>query len=146
MHSDYRKGGDGDPYIPSSPLEILLTILLAIPSVAFLAYVTVVLYRCICSRHYAEWRSNWWGHSGALTQEYYSSIAVETMPLVLDGHRSPVECICTDGDVVFSVCLAGQLYLWDIQTGCAITHVDRNAYFNSVHQVPFYNLMDFLDC
>ena len=71
------------------------------------------------------------------------------MPLVLDGHRSPVECICTDGDVVFSVCLAGQLYLWDIQTGCAIAHVDRNAYFNSARQVHFFFLffsLISLDC
>lgn len=119
------------PYVPSSPGEIILTTLLAIPSVAFIVYVTVVLYRCICSRHYAEWRSNGWGNSGVLTQEYYSQIVAESMPLVLDGHRSPVECISTDGDVVASVCLAGQLCVWDVQTGDPVAQLDRAAYFGS---------------
>lgn len=131
------------PYVPSSPIEIILTTLLAIPSVAFIAYVTVVLYRCICSRHYAEWRSSstFWGWAGnaggGLTQEsreYYSQIVAESMPLVLDGHRSPIECISTDGDVVSSVCLAGQLHIWDIQTGDAVAQIDRNTYFATLQQ------------
>lgn len=147
-------GGSGSPdednkmpYVPSSPIEIILTTLLAIPSVAFIAYVTVVLYRCICSRHYAEWRSSstfwslgwsWAGNAGGgLTQEsreYYSQIVAESMPLVLDGHRSPIECISTDGDVVSSVCLAGQLHIWDIQTGDAVAQIDRNNYFAAFQQ------------
>ncbi len=129
-------GGEGSrdddaPFVPTSPVEILLTTLLAIPSVAFIFYVTYVMYRCICSRHYAEWRSNWWGNSGVLTQEYYSQIVVESMPLVLDGHRSPVECISSDGDIVSSVCLAGQLRVWDVQTGDAMVQLDRFAYFST---------------
>ena len=134
---------DKTPFVPSSPIEIILTTLLAIPSVAFIAYVTVVLYRCICSRHYAEWRSSstFWGWAGnaggGLTQEsreYYSQIVAESMPLVLDGHRSPIECISTDGDVVSSVCLAGQLHIWDIQTGDAVAQIDRNIYFAAFQQ------------
>lgn len=143
-------GSDEDsktPYVPSSPIQIILTTLLAIPSVVFIAYVTVVLYRCICSRHYAEWRSSstfwslgwgWAGNAGGgLTQEsreYYSQIVAESMPLVLDGHRSPIECISTDGDVVSSVCLSGQLHIWDIQTGDAVAQIDRNTYFAALHQ------------
>lgn len=145
-------GGNGGPdedtktpYVPSSPIQIILCTLLAIPSVAFIAYVTVVLYRCICSRHYAEWRSSstFWGWiwngnaGGGLTQEsreYYSQIVAESMPLVLDGHRSPIECISTDGDVVSSVCLAGQLHIWDIQTGDAVAQIDRNNYFAALQQ------------
>ncbi|XP_046440155.1 sterol regulatory element-binding protein cleavage-activating protein-like [Daphnia pulex] len=139
-------GSDEDnktPYVPSSPIQIILTTLLAIPSVVFIAYVTVVLYRCICSRHYAEWRSSstFWGWAGnaggGLTQEsreYYSQIVAESMPLVLDGHRSPIECISTDGDVVSSVCLAGQLHIWDIQTGDAVAQIDRNTYFAAFQQ------------
>ena len=124
------------PFVPSSPVEIILTTLFAIPSVAFIFYVTYVMYRCICSRHYAEWRSNWWDNSGVLTQEYYSQIVVESMPLVLDGHRSPVECISADGDVVSSVCLAGQLRFWDVQTGDVIAQLDRSAYFKSFQSSP----------
>ena len=134
-------GGEGTSYVPTSPIEIVLTTLLAIPSIAFISYVLVVLYRCICSRHYAEWRSSsdWWGNSAGLTQEskeYYSQIVAESMPLVLDGHRSPVECVSTDGDVVSSVCLAGQLYIWDIQTGDATAQIDRNSYFSSHQNNP----------
>lgn len=40
-------------------MELLLTAILCIVSVGVLAYTTVVLYRCICSRHYAEWRAGW---------------------------------------------------------------------------------------
>ena len=142
-----KPGSDGASYVPSSPVEIALTILLAIPSVAFIGYVMVVLYRCICSRHYAEWRSSgsssfwWWpapGNAAAtLAQEsrdYYAQIVAESMPLVLDGHRSPVECVATDGDVVSSVCLAGQLHIWDIQTGDPTAQIDRNVYFESLRQ------------
>ena len=142
-----KPGSDGASYVPSSPVEIALTTLLAIPSMAFIAYVMVVLYRCICSRHYAEWRSSgnssfwWWpapGNAAAtLAQEsrdYYAQIVAESMPLVLDGHRSPVECVATDGDVVSSVCLAGQLHIWDIQTGDPTAQIDRNVYFESLRQ------------
>jgi len=48
-----------DPYVPHSPIELALTILLAIPSIIFMAYMFVVFYRCVCSRNYAEWRSSW---------------------------------------------------------------------------------------
>lgn len=131
------------PYVPSSPLEIVLAALLAVPSITFIAYVTVVLYRCICSRHYAEWRSSssfwpwaWAGNaSGGLnheSREYYSQIVAESMPLVLDGHRAPVECISADGEVVASACLAGQLFMWDILTGDRVAQIDRSAYFSSV--------------
>lgn len=138
-HHQHAAGGEGASYVPTSPMEIVLTTLLAIPSIAFISYILVVLYRCICSRHYAEWRSSstWWGNSAGLTQEsreYYSQIVAESMPLVLDGHRSPVECISTDGDVVSSVCLAGQLHIWDIQTGDATAQIDRNAYFSALQE------------
>nr|CAG4640765.1 EOG090X0439 [Eulimnadia texana] len=94
----------------------------------------VVLYRCICSRHYAEWRSNWWSSGGVTPQEYYSQVIAESMPLVLDGHRSPVECVATDGHVVSSVCLSGQLRVWDVQTGECISYVDRYGFADSPRQ------------
>lgn len=47
------------PFIPSSPMEIFMTALLCIVSVFVVAYTFVVLYRCMCTRNYAEWRSSW---------------------------------------------------------------------------------------
>ena len=146
LPAHHHQSGEGASYVPTSPMEIVLTTLLAIPSIAFISYVLVVLYRCICSRHYAEWRSSsgWWGNSTTLTQEsrdYYSQIVAESQPMILDGHRSPVECISTDGDVVSSVCLAGKLHIWDIQTGDATAQIDRSAYFSSpLFQQQFQSL------
>ena len=36
-----------------------MTALLCIVSVFVVAYTFVVLYRCMCTRNYAEWRSSW---------------------------------------------------------------------------------------
>jgi hypothetical protein len=55
-------GVDGSGYVPQSPIEMVYVAILAIPTVLFLSYLAVVLYRCVCTRHYAEWRStSWWG-------------------------------------------------------------------------------------
>lgn len=51
------------PFIPRSPMEIVLALILVGVSVLVLAYMTVVLYRCICTRNYAEWRSSWEANS-----------------------------------------------------------------------------------
>lgn len=48
-------------------MEIALSCILVGVSVFVLAYMTMVLYRCICSRNYAEWRSSW--ASSAIQQE-----------------------------------------------------------------------------
>ena len=44
-------------------MEIALSLLLVVVSVLVLAYMTMVLYRCICTRNYAEWRSSWESNS-----------------------------------------------------------------------------------
>lgn len=47
------------PFIPSSPMAIFMTALLCLVSGFVVTYTLVVLYRCICSRNYAEWRTSW---------------------------------------------------------------------------------------
>lgn len=47
------------PFIPTSPMAIFMTALLCLVSGFVVAYTFVVLYRCICSRNYAEWRTSW---------------------------------------------------------------------------------------
>lgn len=47
------------PYLPSSPLEVLLVMALSVISILVACYTAMVLYRCVCSRNYAQWRSAW---------------------------------------------------------------------------------------
>lgn len=115
---------DDDPYIPSSPVELALTVLLAIPSLIFIGYLVVVLYRCICSRNYAEWRSSW-TKANETAQDHYTQVVFEAVPLVLDGHLQDVECIATDGTTIASVCLSGTLKVWHVNNGDNIVTVDR---------------------
>ena len=50
---------------------------------------------------------------------------MEAVPLVLDGHPQEVECIATDGTVVVSSCLGGQLRVWDSNLGEPLAVIDR---------------------
>lgn len=56
--ADYMSQVD-QPYYPNSPMEIFLATILCVISVVVLAYMMVVLYRCVCTRNYAEWRASW---------------------------------------------------------------------------------------
>lgn len=47
------------PFYPNSPMEIFLATILCVISVVVVAYTMVVLYRVVCSRNYAEWRTSW---------------------------------------------------------------------------------------
>lgn len=90
----------------------------------------VVLYRCVCTRNYAEWRASW--HQQEKTQDSSTQLVLETLPLVLEGHTQEVECIATDGNTIASTCLAGHIRVWDSITGEIVAHVDRKKFFNSV--------------
>jgi hypothetical protein len=57
------------PFVPSSPMELFLTALLCIISTVVLAYTMVMLYRCVCSRNYAEWRASWTGDGEGATPD-----------------------------------------------------------------------------
>ena len=88
-------------YHPSTPGEVALAIALVIPSLMFFIYLMVVLYRCMCSKHYAEWRTSWKNSSGLdSNRSMYSecsaadaNLVMETFPLKLRGH-SQVSLFC----------------------------------------------------
>ena len=87
----------------------------------------VVLYRCVCSRNYAEWRSSWNGPYDKLpTNDLYTQIVQESVPIELKGHKHEVESLVSDGNLVVSLCLGGSLSTWDSYTGEMITHIDRS--------------------
>lgn len=113
-------------------MEIFLAALLCLISVIVVAYTMVVLYRCICTRNYAEWRASW--HQQEKIHDSSTQLVLETLPLVLEGHTQEVECIATDGNTIASTCLAGHIRVWDSITGEMITHVDRKKFFSGVQR------------
>ncbi|XP_054005526.1 sterol regulatory element-binding protein cleavage-activating protein [Hylaeus anthracinus] len=117
------------PFIPSSPMEIFLAAVLCLISVIVVAYTMVVLYRCICSRNYAEWRASW--HQPEKAHDSATQLVLEALPLVLDGHTQEVECIATDSNTIASTCLAGHIRVWDATSGEQLAHIDRKQFFSS---------------
>ncbi|XP_043261017.1 sterol regulatory element-binding protein cleavage-activating protein [Colletes gigas] len=117
------------PFIPSSPMEIFLAAVLCLISVIVVAYTMVVLYRCICSRNYAEWRASWYQPEKA--HDSTTHLVLEALPLVLEGHTQEVECIATDSNTIASTCLAGHIRVWDVTSGEQLAHIDRKQFFSS---------------
>lgn len=115
------------PFVPSSPMEIFLAAVLCLISVIVVAYTMVVLYRCICSRNYAEWRASW--NKQEKTHDSVTQLVLEAVPLVLEGHTQEVECIATDGNTIASTCLAGHIRVWDSTSGEEMAHIDRRQFF-----------------
>ncbi|CAH4038841.1 unnamed protein product [Pieris brassicae] len=120
------------PIYPTTPMEILLLTILCTISVVVIAYMMVVLYRCICSRHYAEWRASWnedEEYKKIIAKQPAVQLVMEAVPLVVAGHSQEVECIVTDGEKIVSSCLQGNIKIWDSLNGEIITSIDRCAYF-----------------
>jgi hypothetical protein len=46
-------------FVPTSPSELFLGVVFAFPCIIFLVNLVIVLYKCICPRNYAEWRTSW---------------------------------------------------------------------------------------
>lgn len=83
-------------------MEIFLTTILCFISVIVLAYTLIVLYRCICSRNYAEWRASWYSEK---TEEKEDQVLLEALPIVIDGHHHQIECLASNGKRIVSICL-----------------------------------------
>lgn len=112
------------PIYPSTPMEIILTTILCLISVVVLAYIFVMLYKCICSRNYAEWRASWFDKKADDGNDTIP-VLLEVMPMPIKGHDQEVECMASDGFAVASSCLNGQLKVWDVATGELLAVMDR---------------------
>ncbi|XP_041986621.1 sterol regulatory element-binding protein cleavage-activating protein [Aricia agestis] len=126
------------PIYPTTPMEILLLAILCSISVAVIAYMMVVLYRCICSRHYAEWRASWnedEEYRKIIAKQPAVQLVMEAVPIVVAGHNQEVECLVTDGERVVSSCLQGNVKVWESLNGEMITNIDRQGYFKLQHQL-----------
>lgn len=88
------------------------------------------LYRVLCPRNYGQ---NGVQHGrrrrGELPcDEYgYSPPVSEISPLLLRGHSMDIECLASDGMLLASCCLAGQIRVWDAQTGDCLTVIPNNG-------------------
>uniref|UniRef100_A0A671Q7D7 Sterol regulatory element-binding protein cleavage-activating protein n=1 Tax=Sinocyclocheilus anshuiensis TaxID=1608454 RepID=A0A671Q7D7_9TELE len=88
------------------------------------------LYRVLCPRNYGQ---NGVPHGrrrrGDLPcDEYgYSPPISEISPLLLRGHSMDIECLASDGMLLASCCLAGQIRVWDAQTGDCLTVIPNNG-------------------
>ncbi|XP_067304428.1 sterol regulatory element-binding protein cleavage-activating protein isoform X2 [Pseudorasbora parva] len=122
------------PSIKTSDLQTDLT-LYKVAALGLFAGVVLVLllfclYRVLCPRNYGQ---NGVPHGrrrrGDLPcDEYgYSPPISEISPLLLRGHSMDIECLASDGMLLASCCLAGQIRVWDAQTGDCLTVIPNNG-------------------
>ena len=120
-----ENGPENLPFVPTSPSELFLAFALCFPTMLFILYLVLVLYRCVCSRNYAEWRSSWGNPDFKTINDAYSQIVRESVPIELDGHKHQIECLSCDGNIIVSICLGGSINVWDSYTGEQISETSR---------------------
>ncbi|XP_029958340.1 sterol regulatory element-binding protein cleavage-activating protein isoform X2 [Salarias fasciatus] len=88
------------------------------------------LYRVLCPRNYGQ---NGVTHGRRRRGELpcddygYSPPVSEISPLLLRGHSMDIECLASDGMLLASCCLAGQIRVWDAQTGDCLTVIPKQG-------------------
>ncbi|XP_075684009.1 sterol regulatory element-binding protein cleavage-activating protein [Rhinoderma darwinii] len=103
---------------------------LGLASGILLVLLLFCLYRLLCPKNYGQ---NGLSHSrrkkGDLPcDDYgYSPPETEIVPLVLRGHLMDIECLASDGMLLVSCCLAGQIRVWDAQTGDCLTVIPKQG-------------------
>ncbi|XP_068001888.1 sterol regulatory element-binding protein cleavage-activating protein [Melanerpes formicivorus] len=101
---------------------------LGLASGILLVLLLLCLYRLLCPRNY--------GQNGLAAgrrrrgdlpcDDYgYSPPETEIVPLVLRGHLMDIECLASDGMLLVSCCLVGQIRVWDAQTGDCLTVIPK---------------------
>nr|XP_016854201.1 PREDICTED: sterol regulatory element-binding protein cleavage-activating protein [Anolis carolinensis] len=113
---------------------------LGLASGILLVLLLFCLYKVLCPKNYGQ---NGLSHTrrrrGDLPcDDYgYSPPETEIIPLVLRGHLMDIECLASDGMLLVSCCLVGQIRVWDAQTGDCLTVIpkqglrrDRNGVFD----------------
>lgn len=123
---------ENQPLYPKTPMEMIMLVILCAVSVFVITYTMVVMYRCICSRNYAEWRASRWEEGEV--NETNSEQVLEGFPIQVKGHKHNVECIVSDGNLVASSCLQGLLKIWDSSNGDLVAEIDRVGYFEQLQQ------------
>ncbi|XP_067326527.1 sterol regulatory element-binding protein cleavage-activating protein [Anolis sagrei] len=103
---------------------------LGLASGILLVLLLFCLYKVLCPKNYGQ---NGPSHSrrrrGDLPcDDYgYSPPETEIIPLVLRGHLMDIECLASDGMLLVSCCLVGQIRVWDAQTGDCLTVIPKQG-------------------
>lgn len=118
----------GTPLYPKSPMELFFAAILICISVFVLTYTLIVMYRCICTRNYAEWRASWTDQTaveeGGTSKR--KSVVQNSVPISIRGHhQSTIECLASDGALVASSCLEGRINVWDVTSGMRVSSIPR---------------------
>nr|XP_057909290.1 sterol regulatory element-binding protein cleavage-activating protein isoform X2 [Doryrhamphus excisus] len=84
------------------------------------------LYRVLCPRNYGQ-RDRRRRRRGELPCDGYGygPPVSEISPLLLSGHMMDIECLASDGMLLASCCLAGQIRVWDALTGDCLTVIPK---------------------
>lgn len=110
---------------PASRAEATLVLALSVPTVLFLVYLLVTLYRCMCSRNYAEWRTSWSTLYPSSPRAGDTFLLLDTYPIELQGHAQEIECITTVDNTIVSSDLSGDVRIWDSNTGECVNVLNR---------------------
>ncbi|KAM3822753.1 LOW QUALITY PROTEIN: sterol regulatory element-binding protein cleavage-activating protein [Vipera latastei] len=103
---------------------------LGLASGILLVLLLFCLYKVLCPKNYGQ---NGLSHSrrrrGDLPcDDYgYSPPETEIIPLVLRGHLMDIECLASDGMLLVSCCLVGQIRVWDAQTGDCLMVIPKQG-------------------
>uniref|UniRef100_A0A663M547 Sterol regulatory element-binding protein cleavage-activating protein n=1 Tax=Athene cunicularia TaxID=194338 RepID=A0A663M547_ATHCN len=129
-----KLGAEAQPDQASSKLQghqdvtLYKVAALGLASGIILVLLLFCLYRVFCPKNYGQ---NGPSHSrrkrGDLPcDDYgYSPPETEIVPLVLRGHLMDIECLASDGMLLVSCCLVGQIRVWDAQTGDCLTVIPK---------------------
>lgn len=123
---------DDHPLFPKTPMEIILTAILCLVSIFVITYTMIVMYRCICSRNYAEWRSSHWDDTEIV--ETKTDQVLGGFPIRVKGHKHNIECVVSDGNLIASSCLQNIIKIWSTGNGELVAEIDRIKYFEQLQQ------------
>nr|XP_056713725.1 sterol regulatory element-binding protein cleavage-activating protein [Euleptes europaea] len=103
---------------------------LGLASGILLVLLLFCLYKILCPKTYGQaGLSHSRRRRGDLPcDDYgYSPPETEIIPLVLRGHLMDIECLASDGMLLVSCCLVGQIRVWDAQTGDCLTVIPKQG-------------------
>nr|XP_026695217.1 sterol regulatory element-binding protein cleavage-activating protein isoform X1 [Ciona intestinalis] len=130
-HTDEQHGVIESNFIPAhfytgryqmTGLDYYLTLLLGAISGMFMVFILHIMYRCVCSRNYANWRKP--RRNRQTVGSYISSVG-DSMPIVLAGHSQLIECVRAEGTNVISSDISSELKVWDSHSGDCTCTIQR---------------------